>query len=350
MTSGILKVMSDEIPVGDTIYVSSKRASDISGYAQDYIGQLARSNQIDAKRIGGLWYVDMLSLEAYKTRSPEENKITSPQIREVVEKEKEADVLVSFDGKDYISANRASKITGYNQDYVGQLARSGKILSRQVGNRWYVDRDGILAHKNEKDRLLAAVQSESVGLQLQKINTANENLDQERIINEASLLKYQSEEVIFRPAIDKEEILALEIRTLDKEVKEPLSSDEYEIPVQIRRRSPDYEENPTPIDLRRPRSDQGATTTAQVTRITRTRKKRNKGLSLRIGGVVAGVILVTSLGALYLRISATTDGAHISRLSIAANALSSGASQVSDEFLSWIEDLIVPTLYYQRSQ
>jgi hypothetical protein len=33
-----------------------------------------------------------------------------------------------------------------------------------VGGRWYVDRDAILSHKEEKDALLAAVQAESVGI------------------------------------------------------------------------------------------------------------------------------------------------------------------------------------------
>ncbi len=79
-------------------------------------------------------------------------------------KEKKADSLVSFDGKDHISASRAAKITGYHPDYVGQLARSGAIISRQVGNRWYIDREGILAHKQEKDSLLGAVQAQSVGI------------------------------------------------------------------------------------------------------------------------------------------------------------------------------------------
>src|SRR3990167_8328737 len=62
----------------------------------------------------------------------------------------DADSLVSFDGKDHISASRAAKITGYHPDYVGQLARSGAIISRQVGNRWYVDRAALLSHKKEK--------------------------------------------------------------------------------------------------------------------------------------------------------------------------------------------------------
>ena len=80
----------------------------------------------------------------------------------------ETDSIISFDGHDYVSAARAAHITGYHPDYVGQLARSGKILSRQIGNRWYVDRDQIVSHKSEKDALLGAVQAESVGVVLPK--------------------------------------------------------------------------------------------------------------------------------------------------------------------------------------
>ena len=34
--------MSDEMQIEGKPYISSKRASELSGYAQDYIGQLAR--------------------------------------------------------------------------------------------------------------------------------------------------------------------------------------------------------------------------------------------------------------------------------------------------------------------
>ncbi|MHB1086756.1 MAG: hypothetical protein ACYCZ0_03345 [Minisyncoccota bacterium] len=153
--------MSDEIVLGNKTYVSSKRAAKACGYAQDYVGQLARGGVIDAQRIGGLWYVSMDSLEAYKRNA----EGYTPKLPEVAQAPKELDTIVSFDGKDYVSAARAAKLTGYNPDYVGQLARSGKILSRQVGNRWYVEREGLLAHKTQKDSLLAVVQAESVGLQ-----------------------------------------------------------------------------------------------------------------------------------------------------------------------------------------
>jgi len=152
--------MNDDVVVAGVSYISSKRASEVSGYTQDYIGQLARSGAIDAKRIGGLWHVSLESLNSYKDKS-EESKPVPPQHEN---KSGDPESFVSLDGKDYISASRASKLSGYNQDYIGQLARSGSILSRQVGNRWYVEKGSLLSYKHEKDSLLAAVQSESVGI------------------------------------------------------------------------------------------------------------------------------------------------------------------------------------------
>ena len=150
--------MAQEINLGGTIYVSSKRAAEITGYAQDYIGQLARSGQIEGRRVAGLWYVLEESLRGHKHKADE--FVPTPPERAAAPIE----ASVSFDGKDYISASRAAKITGYSQDYVGQLARSEKIPSRQIGNRWYVDRMAISEHKRYNDSLLGAVQAESVGV------------------------------------------------------------------------------------------------------------------------------------------------------------------------------------------
>jgi hypothetical protein len=151
--------MSDTVSLDGKEYISSKRASELSGYTQDYIGQLARGGNIDARRVSGLWYVRMDSLNAYKSAAETYKPQPPGRVQDT-----DPESLISFDGKDYVSASRAAKLTGYHQDYVGQLARSGTVLSRQVGNRWYVERTAILAHKREKDRLLAAVQAQAVGI------------------------------------------------------------------------------------------------------------------------------------------------------------------------------------------
>lgn len=52
---------------------------------------------------------------------------------------------LEIQGKKYISSKRASELTGYAKDYVGQLARGGKVAGTRVGRAWYVDEVSILA-------------------------------------------------------------------------------------------------------------------------------------------------------------------------------------------------------------
>ena len=153
--------MTDSISIEGEELISSKRASKETGYTQDYIGQLARAGSIAAKRVGGHWYISQASLSAYKSKADE----YKPQPPAYVPSAAESEASMSFDGKEFISASNAAKLTGYHQDYVGQLARSGKIASKQLGNRWFVDREALIDHKNEKDRLFAESPTQPASLQ-----------------------------------------------------------------------------------------------------------------------------------------------------------------------------------------
>lgn len=155
--------MTDSVQVEGVEYISSKRASEITEYTQDYIGQLARGGKIEARRIGGLWYLRIDSLTNYKNE-PDEVTENAESVGKKEISNSRPSSLVFFDGKEYISAAEGVKATGYHQDYIGQLARGGKIPARQVGARWYVSRTALIEHKKKKDQLLAAVQVDSVGL------------------------------------------------------------------------------------------------------------------------------------------------------------------------------------------
>lgn len=192
--------MADQITVDEKEYISSKRASELSGYTQDYIGQLARAGNIDARRIGGLWFVFMESLEQYRSKAEEYKPQPPPQREE----SRNTEAFISFDGRDYVSAARAAEITSYHQDYVGQLARGGTILSRQVGNRWYVDREGLVAHKKAKDALLGAVQAESVGLPYKKAVQAPKQEREE--VYEGPALTYTHEDSDLMPILREAEL------------------------------------------------------------------------------------------------------------------------------------------------
>ncbi len=54
---------------------------------------------------------------------------------------------ITIDGKEYISADRAARLVGYTKDYVGQLARAGKIKTKRIGRSWYIEEDSINKHK-----------------------------------------------------------------------------------------------------------------------------------------------------------------------------------------------------------
>jgi hypothetical protein len=56
----------NEITIGDKVYISAKRAAEITGYARDYVGQLCREGHIDAKMVGRSWYVYEPSIRAHR--------------------------------------------------------------------------------------------------------------------------------------------------------------------------------------------------------------------------------------------------------------------------------------------
>ena len=54
---------------------------------------------------------------------------------------------IEIEGVEYIPAKRAARLVGYSADYVGQLARAGKVHAKLVGRSWYVTEDSIREHK-----------------------------------------------------------------------------------------------------------------------------------------------------------------------------------------------------------
>lgn len=59
----------DELMVAQKRYISSKRASKETGYAQDYIGQLVRLRKVSATRVGKAWFVDEGELKRHLSGS-----------------------------------------------------------------------------------------------------------------------------------------------------------------------------------------------------------------------------------------------------------------------------------------
>ncbi len=62
----------DEITIEDKVYVSSKQAAKITGYAKDYVGQLCREGRVEARLVGRNWYVLEDSIREHRFGKPEE--------------------------------------------------------------------------------------------------------------------------------------------------------------------------------------------------------------------------------------------------------------------------------------
>lgn len=56
----------NELTIGDKVYISSKRAAEITGYAKDYVGQLCREGRVEATLVGRNWYVLESSIRAHR--------------------------------------------------------------------------------------------------------------------------------------------------------------------------------------------------------------------------------------------------------------------------------------------
>jgi len=318
--------MSDEIFLSGKQYVSSKRAAATGGYAQDYVGQLARGGLIDAQRVGGLWYVSMESLEAYK-RNADTYAPVPPQGRKVAQ---ELDTIVSFDGKDYVSAAKASKITGYNQDYIGQLARAGKVLSRQIGNRWYIERSGLVAHKSQKDALLAAVQSESVGLVLPEPLNASTGATVHATESREPLLKYMQEDGDLLPNLKKMTetpgMPVVELRGM-RTIPIRIASHEREIVRALPPMRPS-------VTAKKPSRTHGKTMVTATKAV-----------------VMLTVVVVLSYGIVSIRSNSVyTANFRINTDIIESSALAASAASTLERVGDLIESWVAPELVYNRDQ
>src|SRR3989344_8941318 len=59
---------------------------------------------------------------------------------------------IYLSGTRFVSARRASQITGYAADYLGQLCRAGRLHGKLVGRNWYIDETAALEHRKRYKR------------------------------------------------------------------------------------------------------------------------------------------------------------------------------------------------------
>ena len=327
--------MSDELELEGKQYISSKRASLSSGYTQDYIGQLARKGQIDARRIGGLWYISLNALTTYKQQA--ENFKPEPPQREYKD---DASALVLLDGKEYLSSGRAAEVTGYHSDYVGQLARSGAVESKQVGNRWYVNKESIKKHKVEKDALLAAVQTDSVGLKRtsRPQEVILENGLKYMPSGSGALLNYIKENDDLIPLV-KSDMQETEGIVKNQVVKEAKSGVIYPIPLRKVRYTEIVPEKPAVMPIR-PK--------ASIIELPKASFWRSGALPVIVGGI-ATIVIVLSVGYTSVLKENSAYAVNLSNPEAFSQSLSANVLVAFSNLEGLIESLLTKQVTYTRN-
>lgn len=70
---------------------------------------------------------------------------------------------LEIQGKKYISSKRAAELTGYAKDYVGQLARAGKIPGTRVGRAWYVEEVALTSHmRSDAEKQVEVIENQKL--------------------------------------------------------------------------------------------------------------------------------------------------------------------------------------------
>lgn len=146
------------ISIENQNYLTTEEAGILSGYTIDYVGQLCRAKKIECRRVSGHWFVNETSFRSYLTSNGITPKEDTKE-RGATEHMESDDIFVR-EGVEYISTARAADLTGYTQDYVGQLARGGEITARKVGRRWFAGRESLLQYKKANE--LPIQQSDAV--------------------------------------------------------------------------------------------------------------------------------------------------------------------------------------------
>lgn len=79
----LYSIYMDEITIGDKVYISSKRAAKITGYAKDYVGQLCREGRVEARLVGRNWYVLESAIREHRFGAVQESNAAAANFEEI---------------------------------------------------------------------------------------------------------------------------------------------------------------------------------------------------------------------------------------------------------------------------
>lgn len=140
----------DEITIGDKLYVSSKRAAQITGYAKDYIGQLCREGRVEARLVGRNWYVLDSALREHRF-----GKVAEEAVTKIEEKTPESPIS-TWKRPEYVPEtpvfvpNLAPK-PEKNQDL--QIGTPAIADMQSAWKEWFQEKNEVVEENKEEERV-----------------------------------------------------------------------------------------------------------------------------------------------------------------------------------------------------
>jgi len=143
----------NELTIDGKVYVSSKRAAEITGYAKDYIGQMCREGRVEARLVGRAWYVLESSLREHRfgsgTKESEPEAPAKPSITDTwatlrYESEPEAAPVVLLPEKQPVNVyERASEALSESETTIQEPQDSANTLAdlQSAWKDWFTRRE-----------------------------------------------------------------------------------------------------------------------------------------------------------------------------------------------------------------
>lgn len=93
---------------------------------------------------------------------------------------------IEVKGVEFLKAAKAAKSFGYTSDYLGQLARAGKIEAKLVGRSWYVNVASLQEHKKGRYRSSHAKTEKTFRQEVNNLRIKRDNKEKSHFSDEAA--------------------------------------------------------------------------------------------------------------------------------------------------------------------
>jgi hypothetical protein len=109
----------------------------------NYIWQLVTSGRVDGYKKGRDWFIYEDSLQTFLAQVSSPGRKKGPSKKREIRHTEQGDRVL-------LSTAEASAISGYRQDSLLRLLRSGRIEGERSGRSWVIYEDSLLAYRQRK--------------------------------------------------------------------------------------------------------------------------------------------------------------------------------------------------------